>query len=214
MNDSTLDAIGLKHGTDKSSKFHDYLSFYELFFRDLRHEKIKILEIGVLGGASLKTWEEYFPSADVVGVDIVPASKNYEEGRVVIELADQSNVEHLTRLAIKHGPFDIIIEDGSHMWEHQITSLRTLFPFLKDEGIYIAEDLQTNYGPASGKYQGIASNSFMDYIKKLVDLRVGDDLIDISKIEDSFLRTYGRNVHFINFYRRACLLKKKKIPNI
>ncbi len=205
---ATLDAIGLKYGTDKASFHHNYLEFYEGFFAPLRNEALTILEIGVLNGASLKTWEEYFPNAKVIGADIMPATKKFEQGRVVIELLDQSNIEELTRVAVKHGPFDIIIEDGSHMWEHQITTLRTLFPFVKDGGIYVVEDLQTNYGSMQKDYKGIASATCVDYLKSWLDLRVADDQLPINEVEDAFLRTYGRAVQYLTFYRRACLIKK------
>lgn len=166
-----LDAIGLKHGTDKASSDHDYLNFYEIFLSPLRDERMTVLEIGVFNGASLKTWEEYFPHATIIGADILPLTKRFERNRTTIEILDQSNVEELTRLAVQHGPFDIIIEDGSHMWEHQITSLRILFPFLKNDGLYIVEDLQTNYGLMEPHYRGVASQTCMSYLKAWADLR-------------------------------------------
>jgi hypothetical protein len=208
---SSLDSIGLKHGTDKASFHHNYLEFYEQFFSPIRHQQLNILEIGVQGGASLRTWEEYFPAATIVGADIDGEAKRFERGRVAIEILDQSNIEELTQAAVKRGPFDIVIEDGSHFCEHQITSLRTLFPFLKNGGIYIVEDLQTNYGAMLEKYRGIATITCVEYLKSLIDLRVGDDEVEIDKIEDAFLRSYGRSVQFITFYRRACLLKKNFI---
>ena len=147
----SLDEIGLKHGTDKASTGHDYLNFLEPFFSRMRDKPIRLLEIGVHRGASLRTWAEYFPNAEIVGVDVLPWCKRYEGGRVTVELADQSNIEHLTPIGVARGPFDIIVEDGSHLWEHQVTSLKTLFPFLKDGGFYVAEDLQTNYGSAAAQ---------------------------------------------------------------
>jgi len=208
----TLDELGLKHGTDKSSAHHDYLRFFETFFAPVRDEPITLLEIGVHRGASLRTWEDYFPRAKIIGVDILPTCKRFERDRVTIELADQSNVEHLAHIALKHGPFDIIVEDGSHYWEHQITSVRTLFPFLKNGGYYIAEDLQTNYGAMREQYKGIATTSCMDFLKSWMDLCVGDDQIDIRAVEDAFLRTYGRALEFMAFQRRACILKKRIAP--
>lgn len=205
---ATLDDIGIKFGTDKSSVGHNYLSFYEHHFQPLRHQKITLLEIGLLGGASLSVWEEYFPHATIIGADIDKRTERFARPRIEIEILDQSNIEHLTQLGVKHGPFDIIIEDGSHKWEHQITSLRTLFPFVKNGGFYIAEDLQTNFPSMAGDYQGVASISCLEYLKKLVDLRVGDEKIDISKEEDAFLRTYGRAMASINFSRHVCLIKK------
>jgi hypothetical protein len=205
---STLDELGVRFGTDKSSLTHDYLTFYERFFRPLRNKPITILEIGVLKGASLRVWHAYFPRARIIGADINPGVPRFDDSRVTVEILDQSNLEHLVTLGVRHGPFDIIIEDGSHQWEHQITTFRTLFPFVRNGGIYIAEDLQTNYGGAAEHYRGIATISCMEYLKRLVDLRVADDQLDIRLEEDAFLRTYGRAVQFVAFYRRACLVEK------
>jgi len=206
---ASLNDVGLKYGTDKSSAVHDYLRFYEFFLERKRDSEISILEIGVLNGQSLKTWEEYFANGKIVGVDIAQGAKRFEGGRISIEIADQSNVQQLTEVARKHGPFDLIVEDGSHYCEHQITSLRTMFPFVDNDGIYIVEDLQTNYGAMLPAYQGVSSLTCVEYLKKWLDLRVADDQIDISKVEDAFLRTYGQAIHSITFYRRACLIKKE-----
>lgn len=205
---STLDEIGTKYGTDRSSKGNDCLSFYDLFLAGIRDREITILEVGVSDGASLKTWEEYFPKARVIGADINPAAKRLEKGRVVIEFLDRSNIEELARLGIQYGPFDIVIENGFRMWDNQITSLRTLFPFVRSGGFYIVEDLQTNYGSNRAHFKGVANASCMEYLKDLVDARVGGDCVEIEKIEDAFIRTYGHNVHFLTFCRYACLIKK------
>ena len=202
-----LDQIGHQFGTDKSSVAHDYLRFYERFFGALRTSSASILEIGSFDGASLKTWEAYFENSRIVGADINPATLRFGHGRIRVEILDQSNVEQLVALAVKHGPFDIIIEDGSHQWEHQITTLRTLFPFLKKGGFYIVEDLQTNYGTMQADYRGVASQSCVDYLKRAVDLRVADDQLDIAREEDAFLRTYARHMN-LTFYRRACVIEK------
>jgi len=208
----SLNELGLKHGTDKASRSHDYLDFYEMFLAPLRQAQATILEIGILNGASLKTWVDYFPKAKIIGVDISPATKFHEGGRVVVEILDQSNIEELTQLAMKYGPFDLIIEDGSHMWEHQITSLRTLFPFLKKDGIYIVEDLQTNYGSMQAAYMGVAGSSCVECLKAWLDLCVGDEQVPITGIEDPFLRTYGRSIKSMTFHRHACLIQKAFAP--
>ncbi len=206
---NSLDEIGVKFGTDKSSIHHDYLTFYERYFNKFQKKEIKLLEIGILGGASLATWENYFINAKIIGADIDKTTLRFSRSRVSIEIIDQSNIEDLVRVGMKHGPFDIIIEDGSHFWEHQITTLKTLFPFVKNNGIYIIEDLRTNYGKKMEIiYRGVSNITCMDYLKKLVDLRVADAEIDISAEEDPFLRTYGRAMRSITFYRRMCLIEK------
>jgi hypothetical protein len=211
--EETLDALGIKFGTDKASSTHDYLSLYERFFQPIRHTAGKILEIGVYNGASLSVWEAYFPNATIIGADIDSSTTRFAAPRVQIEIIDQSNIENLVYLGLKYGPFDAVIEDGSHLWEHQITTLKTLFPFVRNGGVYIVEDLQTNYGNLEADYRGVSSISCVEYLKKLVDLRVSDDQFDISQVEDPFLRTYGRSMRTITFYRRACVIEKQVPPN-
>ena len=204
----SLDAIGLKFGTDKASTHHNYLNFYEGFFAEKRTAPITILEVGVWQGASLKTWEAYFPAAKVVGADIMPATRRFQRGRVAMEIVDQSNIDDLTRLAVKHGPFDIVVEDGSHIWDHQILTLKTLYPFVKPGGLYIAEDLQTNYESHRADFQGLATESCVEYLKGWMDVLVAGTAVDVAKIADPFLRTYGRSAQFMTFYRHACLIRK------
>ncbi len=205
-----LDRIGSKHGTDKASGHHDYLTFYERFFASRRADTVKLLEIGIFNGASLAVWEEYFPHGQIVGADINPLTRRFQRPRVAGEIIDQSTLDDLAYLAAKHGPFDIVIEDGSHHWEHQITTLRALFPFVRPGGLYVGEDLQTNFGKMAADFRGVASASCVEYLKRLVDYRVADGELDIAGEEDAFLRTYGRSVAFIAFYRRACLIEKSQ----
>ena len=205
---SILDEIGVRRGTDKSSLGHDYLRFYESFFAPIRDSPLTILEIGVLNGASMKVWEEYFPAAKIVGFDTVRSCKQFERDRVIIEIGDQSRVEDLERVAYAHGPFDIVIEDGSHRWNHQILSIKTLFPAIKPAGVYVVEDLQTNFGPLQEKYRHEATMSCVDFLKQWLDLRVGDDMAAPETHPDPFLRQYSAFAEHLTFYRRACLIKK------
>jgi hypothetical protein len=211
MTELSLDAIGLRFGTDKASRHHDYLNFYEQVFAPRRREPLTLLEIGVFNGASLRTWREYFPNARIVGADIEPLARRWRGDRIEIEYMDQSNLEDLTRVAMKHGPFDIIIEDGSHLWEHQITSLKTLYPFLRPGGLYVVEDLQTNYGEMQADYRGVASRTCVDFLKTWLDYHVADNVLPLHGVEDPFLRTYGRGAVTMTFYKRVCLIEKRAL---
>ena len=208
MNAATLDEIGIKHGTDKSSRYHDYLSFYEIFLSHMRPEPIKLLEIGVFNGQSLRMWYDYFPNATIIGVDIQPSAQQHANARTLIRTADQSNLQELVDIAVELGPFDVIIEDGSHRWEHQITTLRALFPFLKPSGIYVVEDIQTSFGNLGERYKGIASISCFEYLQKLVALTVAHEQLEIRQVEDAFLRTFARQIKHISFHKHACLIQK------
>lgn len=206
---SELDSLGLTYGTDKSSWGHDFLRFYENYFERIRNTPLKLLEIGIAGGASLKVWEDYFPNASIIGADINPDAKRFARKRIAIELIDQSKSESLTQLGSRHGPFDIIIEDGSHMWEHQILTLKTMFPYVTDGGIYIVEDLQTNFGKLAAGFSGNSTISCVEYIKKLVDARVSDSIENTDLLMDPFL-SYGKQMKTITFYRESCLIQRSE----
>lgn len=132
----TLHEIGLKHGTDKATAHH-YCDFYEKELEGLNPKRI--LEIGVKDGASLRMWKEFYPDAQVVGVDINPHI--YVEGCSVVQM-DQCDIYALAALE----KFDLIIDDGSHMTLHQQISYHSLFNGqLRKGGFYIIEDIHTSF---------------------------------------------------------------------
>lgn len=141
----------MKYGTDKSSEVHNFASVYDRIFAPLRQTVKKIVEIGIFGttpentGASLRAWEEYFPSARIYGVDLFDYSFIDTE-RIHTLVADQGTVEGLGKIiAATGGEIDIIIDDGGHYMHQQQMSFGYLYKFLRSGGYYIIEDLQTSY---------------------------------------------------------------------
>lgn len=151
----SLDTLGIKHGTDKASQFsrtyakpHDYLRHLEMFFEPLRDKPIKLAEIGVGGGESVKTWLEYFPAAHIYGVDIVsgtnpyntPGAKTHE--RYTFACGNQSKPEFWKKFVeVYGGEWDVVIDDGSHDSRDIQTTFRALWPHMNSGGIYEIEDL-------------------------------------------------------------------------
>lgn len=130
-------------------------------------------------------WEEYFAHAQIVGIDVDPEAKQFETGRIRIEIADQSNVADLVGIGARHGPFDLVVDDGSHMWDHQLTTLRCLLPFVKPGSYYILEDIDTSYGTHAPTYRGISEVSAAQYLQKLADYMIGDAVLDIAQAAKS-----------------------------
>ncbi len=205
----SLDSLGLKHNTDKASPAHNYLHFYEGLIGHLRQEPApRVLEIGVYDGGSLRMWEEFFPNAQLVGADIDPRTLASASNRSRIEIMDQSDIAQLTRVAVAHGPFDLIVDDGSHIWDHQITSLRTLYPFVKPGGTYIVEDIHTSYGKLAADYRGGAGVSCADYLHKFCDYVVADEVADVGQEPDAFIRSYARLTDWMSFRRHTCVIRR------
>lgn len=165
---SLLNQIAKNYGTDKSDEIHNYCVKYEKYLPFERYNKLNILEIGVLNGKSLKTWKNYFYRSQILGIDINPDCKKYQEENVFVEIGSQADSVFLKDIVRQYGPFDMILDDGSHMNEHVIFSFEHLFESLKSGGVYIIEDVGTSYWSDYGG--GIDEpQSSMNYFKRLTD---------------------------------------------
>jgi hypothetical protein len=156
-------------GTDKWGG-HWYVDHYKTHFEPVRRRKLNVLEIGVFQGASLRTWKSFFPRSHIYGIDI-DDKRAHEEYRITTFQGSQDDPEFLRRVVNEIGTVDIVIDDGSHVSSHVITSFRTLFPLLNENGIYVVEDTQTSYWPSFGGNPKDFNdlNTTMGYFKSLVD---------------------------------------------
>jgi hypothetical protein len=126
------------------------------------------MEIGVLNGQSVKTWKDYFYRSDIIGIDINPDCKQYEDDKIRIEIGSQDDGEFLQSVKEKYGLFDIILDDGSHMNNHVIYSFEHLFDSIKSGGLYIVEDCATSYWEDwGGGFR--KETTMMEYFKRLCD---------------------------------------------
>jgi len=209
-----LDELAIKHGTDKSSKHHNYTESYEIEFKPLHNKKLNILEVGIYEGASLKLWKEYFPKSTIVGVDIVDMiTKKHpdiiDNKQCFIEIGSQDNIEFLTNISNKYKNFDIMIEDASHMASLSIKSFEILFPLLKSGGKYIIEDVGVFYSN-SGKgstYKDLGEGkTTMEYMFRLVNQINNEWYLDINNKPTSY---YYKNIKGIKFYQGMIVIDKK-----
>lgn len=143
---SDFQTIGTKVNTDKIYH-HGYHRFYS---DNIKRNITKLLEIGIEKGHSVNLWLEYCPDATIYGLDI---NTEFINGRVQIYKGDQSNTNDLHNLIEKTGNnIDVILDDGSHIPEHQILTFAILFPYVTPGGIYIIEDIETSYWKQNGLY--------------------------------------------------------------
>lgn len=138
----------LAHDGRLIDKWRHYFDIYERHFKRYQGRPVSILEIGVNHGGSLQLWKSYFgPLANVYGLDIDPRCKDYEEPRIYIDIGDQQvwtpPVRHNWPLA-----FDIIVDDGSHVLQHQAMSFEHLWPCCRD--LYLIEDCHNGYPQLTG----------------------------------------------------------------
>lgn len=137
--------------TDKGSSFfhkHEFSKVYFEIFNGVRESVQSILEIGILNGASIRMWREFFPNAVIYGFDNDSSKLGLVKDlpNVFTYLVDQSDRDSLLTARRQTGrdQFDIIIDDGSHMMNHQQLTFGTLFPYVKPGGKFIIEDIHTS----------------------------------------------------------------------
>ena len=176
-----LATIGRHFGTDKISH-HGYHRFYPRFLNHLRSKTMSggkgILEIGLDKSKSLLLWLSYFPAAFIYGIDNSLVDFYIAGNRFKLFKVDQSKLGQLQFIVkehLKHSIF-LIIDDGSHVPEHQILSFNYLFTeCLEAGGTYIIEDIETSYwqnGILYGynfRYGYLHGNSAVEAFKKLAD---------------------------------------------
>ncbi|MBS0603524.1 MAG: class I SAM-dependent methyltransferase [Verrucomicrobia bacterium] len=209
-----LDEIALRTGADKGSSYHNYTEVYSQYFAPLKQEPIKFLEIGIYKGASVKMWEEYFKNADLHFMDITFQAVEYFSNRSQYHLCDQASPDQLQRfIQSTDGNFDIILDDGGHTMDQQITSFMTLFPHVKSGGMYIIEDLHTSYWSS---YGGGGTNSTINFLKQLIDdvNYVGQRTTRASHLNLppsvlSELNIYREKIKSIHFYDSIAIIMKR-----
>lgn len=151
------------------NKWTHYFPIYEKHLLPWRNKSINFLEIGVSQGGSLQIWQRFFgPMARVVGIDINPDCAKHAGPGIEVRIGDQSDPAFLGALIDEFGPFDIVIDDGSHQMEHVIKTFEFLYPRISKNGLYIVEDLHTAYWPEFGG--GLENpDTFVNISKEFVD---------------------------------------------
>jgi len=157
--------------TDQTS--HGYHRFFPRYVDQYQNSDDGILIIGIQNVKSLKLWLDYFPNIYIYGIDIGVEDKG---DRYNIFKCDQSNKKQLAETINKiNHKINIVIDDGSHIPEHQILSFDMLFKKLEDGGVYIIEDIETSYWKRgyiysySTNYGYKNKNSVIEIFKHLVD---------------------------------------------
>ena len=208
MTDARLNDLGLKYGTDKASIGHDYLDHYERILQSAREDSFNFIEIGGFMGASLSMWSDFFAHATIICIDISPSVKVFERERIAVEIGDASSPAFLNGIKSKYGTARIIVDDGSHRWDHQKTTLYTLFDMVEPGGWYIIEDIHTSYEPG---FAGHADQPFAELLNRLVSylhLR-GDHRKRFEAYYGQNLVRIAREIDWITFIPRACIIKKR-----
>ncbi|VDM27327.1 unnamed protein product [Toxocara canis] len=153
-----LHSMEHKYDSDKPTLHANYFGPYAQFLCPWKAEgkEVSILEFGVdfhfsfltniggfgeelKGGADLFTWSRFFPKAKVIiGVDISKKSFHVAPNVKMFQ-ASQVDEKAVNEICEKYGPFDLIVDDGSHMVDHVIATFKLVWKCLKYDGLYVLE---------------------------------------------------------------------------
>ena len=209
----TLNQLGIKYGCDKSDIHHTfkgqtYLDVYETYFEKFKNSPIKFLELGVRQGQSISMWRDYFENAKViVGLDISPECKVFEQGNIKIEIGSQADPMIIKNIIQKYGPFDIILDDASHINDLSIASFNFLKNSVVEGGYYIIEDLRNSYENLTvdvKSWPGMHLNTGISFDNSSTRKDLNNLLLQIVKELD--YRT--SEFQFVNFHSQMVILGK------
>jgi cephalosporin hydroxylase len=156
---------GLLHQSSFIQKPPHLLEFYQWLLSAMAAPR-SILEIGVKGGGSTALWKRLFPEAVVVGMDIKlrPSLSGEPSADGVVYLkGDQTDVSRLREIAAAHGPFDLVIDDGSHVNEHQEVTIRALLPTVRPGGFYVVEDIHASVKASDARDVSFGADIWADF---------------------------------------------------
>jgi len=175
-----------RHGCDRGTARHNYQRVYGRLLASLRELPLHILDVGVLNGAGIAAWLDYFPNALIVGMDTfdrVPLDQ--------VPVMSDPRVSACTgdsRTTFPHGLFDLIFDDGDHSPGAQLATFQNLWPHLSPGGRYFIEDVWAldQFTPKQLKHHWLKShknfnkNEYMKLLRALKpyqtkhhDLRAG-----------------------------------------
>lgn len=198
-----LTHLANKYKSDKGTaegSCHGFSEIYDDYLFKLRNDIKNVLEIGIWDGSSLNMWHDYFPNANILGLDI-ETKHQYENDRISCNIIDQSSESDLqTFVDNTDYLFDFIIDDGSHHMRDQQITFAYFFKLLKPGGIYVIEDLHTSlcengtmlYNRPIEIYHD-RDNTTLEYL-----IRKPTKSIFIDDIDNKFLQ---ENIKEINIHR-------------
>jgi hypothetical protein len=178
-----LDILAFNYKTDKTSQYkildkkqhcHPYTKIYYELFKNMKHDCFNLLEIGI-GiinkhhmkhmekfnyniGASLYMWKDFFTNANIYGLDINKNTMINNVDRIKTYCGSQIDKNIFNNF--NNIKFNIIIDDGSHIPEHQLESFKICKQYLSDNFIYIVEDCK----PTTFKL-------FNDYMRNMMAIK-------------------------------------------
>jgi len=160
---------------------HDYINgWYSDEFTSKRNDKLKILEIGVHRGPSMKLLRDWFINSEITGID--PFGDGLPEGIAddirkmgdITIIQDDAYTEKVLNM-FEDNSIDYLIDDGPHTLDSQLFAIEYWFPKVKKGGTMIIEDIQ-KFDRDKEKIDELCLQLGLNY--ETIDLRNNKDRYD------------------------------------
>ena len=150
--------LGQATGTDKTplnsngGHRHPYTAVYTMLLSQYKNTPVRFVEIGIAGGASVVMWDHYFknPGAELHFFDCGEEFLKHARGGIAgpkakfsfMDVSKDGDVLRALKESSKWGqPYDVILDDSSHNFEHQMRIVREGWSMLRQGGMFIIEDV-------------------------------------------------------------------------
>ena len=189
-----------------------FFDIYERHFSKYRGKDINMMEIGVGSGGAVKMWREYFrnnnskANVNIYAIDKNPKCKQFEQDNIKIFIGSQDDRDFLKEVKSQIPKLDILIDDGGHRMNQQIITFEEMYEHVKDDGIYLCEDVYTSYWPNfGGGYKN--PNSYIEYTKNLIDSL---NAYWATEEDDLYPNAFTDSSYSIHYYDGIVIIEKRK----
>lgn len=201
----------VRHNCDKGllsgGVGHGYCRHYASVLDPIRDKPIRLVEIGVGDGKSIRVWLDYFthPNTRIIGVDkdVVMAS----QPRFDFIQGDQTDGRLLSSLALNR--YDVVIDDGSHMSNGIIPTFEALWPSVVSGGYYFIEDLRCSYMPGYDVHGWPSQMHFVQQLLHDINAQTNYKPAPDSTFVYPQGTDGGRGIDWLRFSEELCVIKKK-----
>jgi SAM-dependent methyltransferase len=225
LSSKTIVQLYQEHAGKVTDKWSRYLSEYDSLLAPYRNQPVRLLEIGVQNGGSLEIWSKFFEhGVKFIGCDIDPAcaALKFNDPRIELIIGDANLNATEEMILASSSDFDIIIDDGSHRSGDIVRSFLKYFPVLKDNGLYVVEDIHASYWQ---EYEGGLFSPFssISFFKRLVDV-INHDHWGINRSPSDLLAGFShqyevtsneeilQHIHSVEFINSLCIIRKSSPP--
>ena len=187
-------------------KWLHYFDIYDRHFAKFRGREVHVLEIGIYSGGSLAMWKDYFGAEGrIYGVDIEEACRAYEDDVTKVFIGDQADREFWKRFKQQVPKLDIVIDDGGHQANQQVTTLEELLPHLRPGGVFLCEDVHGTFNKFASYVNGVIHNL------NASDSMTGDPSDDERRVKCPTTE-FQSNVHSIHSYPFVTVIERRESP--